>query len=140
MSKDEEEYVEKELVIYHYGNQGGLRYYAKNIKDFRKEFGDKGIIECDINANNQKSFYAFLNEVSPKNENIDENEWIKSKYSSLSHNCQDFVVQALEKLNPIYSLKGVFPSKVFINEIPPKDRTKFIPPKIKEVLEKFKKK
>lgn len=104
MSEEEQKYVNKELVVYPYKNEGGARYYAKEYSKFLKEFSDIGYIDMDLEDYNQISFTDFLEKCVPKNEK----SWIKSKYSALNHNCQHFVANALEILKPIYSSRYVY--------------------------------
>ena len=35
--------------------------------------------------------------------------WNKDKYSAYYHNCQNFVVEAIKVLNPLFITKDVFP-------------------------------
>ena len=41
MSTSEKDYTERKLVHYRYGDQGGLRYYGKNLEEFKNEFGNR---------------------------------------------------------------------------------------------------
>ena len=131
MSSVEKNYYEKKLVFYRYNLDGGLRYYAKRINEFKKEFGNKCYIEMDISSINQITFDKFINEISPLNDK----KWIKSKYSILNHNCQHFVGEALKILKPIFSLGRIQNN---INIPNKKDRANNIPETIKTVLYKFK--
>ena len=56
--------MKKGLVIYHYGDKGGLRYYIKKYSEFIKEFGDIGYIDLNIHVDNQITFNTFLNKVA----------------------------------------------------------------------------
>ena len=48
MSKEEEEAVKNNRVIYRYNNKGGLRYYAIDYKEYVKIFGDICYVSMDI--------------------------------------------------------------------------------------------
>ena len=61
---EEKVLVKKGLVIYHYGDKGGLRYYIKKYSEFIKEFGDIGYIDLNIHVDNQITFNTFLNKVA----------------------------------------------------------------------------
>lgn len=101
---EDEKYKEKEgFVIYRYGDKGGLRYYAKDYKEFITEFGDIGYINLDLNEENQNTFSFLIEQLAPENEN----KWIKNNYNAIGIfsnpiNCQIFVAHALEILRPEY--------------------------------------
>jgi len=61
---EEKVLVKKGLVIYHYGDKGGLRYYIKKYSEFIKEFGDIGYIDLNMHVDNQITFNTFLNKVA----------------------------------------------------------------------------
>ena len=106
MSKTEKEYVKQKYVKYRYdGDKGGLRYYVNTYKDFKKTFSDIMYIELDIPEKNQMTFDNFIEKIAPNSSD----DWIKYKYSSYNHNCQNFVVETIKVLNPSFSTKDVFP-------------------------------
>ena len=131
MCEIEINYIKQKLVTYHYGDKGGLRYYGKNLEQFKEKFGNRCYIEMDINSYNQKTFDAFINEVAP----ICDYNWIKSKYNALNHNCQYFAAEALKILKPVYS-KFKVTNTVEINKSD--IRTKHVPPVIMDVLKTLK--
>ena len=133
MSKTEKNYVKNEYVKYRYDSKGGLRYYVNTYKDFKKTFSDIGYIELDIKGYNQMTFDNFIEKIAP---NMSEN-WIRSKYSPYSHNCQNFVVEALKVLNPSFKTKDVFPKDPKLSETKEKKVT-FIPKIIISELNKHK--
>ena len=137
MSQTEKEYVRQKYVKYRYdGDKGGLRYYVNTYKDFKKKFSDIGYIELDIDEKDQMTFDNFIEKIAP---NYSE-DWIKCKYATYSHNCQDFVVEALKVLNPLYSTKDVFPIKDPKLLETKEKKVSFIPSRIISELEKHKKK
>jgi len=133
MGESEEKYVNDELVIYNDENEGGLRYYIKIYEEFRKEFGDIGIIELDLDEDKHITFDYFMEQV-----NRNKSKWIQKNYSSINNNCQDFVVEALKILEPKFTFNNVKPWNESKN-MPKKERIKFVPEKIMSVLEDLKK-
>ena len=108
-SDDEKNYVKNNLVIYHYDNEGGLRYYGKNYNEFCKEFGKSGFIEFNIKPDFQMTFGYFLEKIAKK----EDNKWIQNKYSNdatNNFNCQNFVIEVLKLLNPYFYKFNVFPN------------------------------
>ena len=69
MSKFEKDYSNKGIVVYPYGDNGGLRYYVKKYSEFIKEFGDIGYIDLNIDENNQKTFEDFINNIAKLEDN-----------------------------------------------------------------------
>ena len=131
MSTSEKDYTERKLVHYRYGDQGGLRYYGKNLEEFKKEFGNRSYIEMDISSHRQKTFDAFINEIAPTYSS----KWTKNSYSLNSCNCQHFVAEALKLLRPTYSKFKV------TNTVDPNNsskKTKQIPNVILKVLNTLK--
>ena len=96
MSKEETKKYEGKEVLYRYDKEGGLRYYGMEYKKFVEEFGSVGYISMDIDEMYQKTFENFIDLCSPTNER----KWIKSNYSAINYNCQNFVAEALEILRP----------------------------------------
>lgn len=138
MDLKEKYYVDKGKVIYRYKDKGGLRFYAQKYEDFLDKFCDIGYIELDIEENNQMTFDSFINQISPENKE----EWTKSNYTVSPLNpkhCQNFVVEALKILNPMYNIQGVYNSDPILNRNK-STRPGFIPNIIKEELEKHMKK
>ena len=80
MSKKEAEEVTKKNVIYRYGDNGGLRYYAINYKEYLKHFGDICYVSMDISSDNQMTFLDFIDRIAPISEEI----WTKEKYKAYS--------------------------------------------------------
>ena len=133
MSKTEKKFVDNKYVEYQYDSNGGVRFYVNTYKDFKKTFADIGYIELDIGVNNQMTFDNFIHKIAPKNED----KWTRAKYG-ITHNCQDFVVEALNVLNPKFSVKGdVFPKDPKLQETKDK-KISFIPKKIINELNKHK--
>ena len=132
MHGEEKVNLKNKYAIYHYGEKGGLRYYAIRYNEFKREFGDIGYIYLNINKNEQISFENFIDKVVPKNEN----KWIKDKFSIFSFNSQSFVIDALQKLNVYFSLDDIIIKKE--NVMTPKiEKLDYFPIKIKEELKKY---
>ena len=133
----EKEYVKKGLVIYRYGDKGGLRYYAKKYKDFIKQFGDIGYVDLNIDENYQQSFSHFIDKIAIK----EDNKWIQSKYSaSFNFNCQTFTIEALKELNPYFNSSNIYPTDLNLAAKKSKKKLDFIPSNIKTELMNFYKK
>ena len=131
MSKEEEEAVKNNRVIYRYNNKGGLRYYAIDYKEYVKIFGDICYVSMDIESYNQMTFQYFLDTIAPTSENI----WIKEKYSIgywKNHNCQSFAIKALNLLKPKFNSIQVI---VTDNARRTKKKIDIFPDEIKKVLE-----
>ena len=134
MCDTEKDYVNKGLVIYHYGDKGGLRYYVKKYGEFIKEFGDKGYIDLNIDEVNHQSFEHFISKIANK----DENKWIHSKYSVVyNFNCQTFVIEALKEIKPYFNLGNVYPTDSDMAAKKSKKKLDFIPSNIKTELVKY---
>jgi hypothetical protein len=135
MARDEEKYTKEGFVKYHYGMKGGLRYYVKDYFEFIKSnFCNNGHVILMIDANNQMTFSSFINLCAPE---ID-GKWIKSKYSPINHNCQNFSAHAIDILKPIYSNIQIQLGTNTIGSIQRKES--IIPDCILKVLNKYKKK
>ena len=133
-SNIEKEYVKNGLVIYRYGDKGGLRYYVKKYKDFIKEFGDIGYVDLNIDENNQQSFSHFIDKIAK----IEDNKWIQSKYSaSFNFNCQTFTIEALKELNPYFNSSNIYPTDLNLAAKKSKKKLDFIPSNIKTELMNF---
>lgn len=98
MCEEEKKYEKNGYVIYRYKDKGGLRYYAKDFKEFKNEFGDIGYVNLDIDQINQKTFTDFIDKCAPENEF----KWIKKNYNLITFNCQTFTAHALSILKPEY--------------------------------------
>ena len=134
MTDTERDYTKKGLVIYHYGNKGGLRYYVKKYGEFTKEFGDIGYIDLNIDPNNQQSFDHFINEITKS----EENKWIKSNYSSFNDfNCQTFSIYALKVIKPYFNSSNIYPTDLNMALKKSKKKLDFVPSNIKEELMNF---
>ena len=140
MSEEEKEDVEKGIVIYRYGDKGGIRYYAIDYKEYLRIFGDICYVSMDIESYNQITFQYFIDSVAPTSENI----WIKEKYKASilngiigkdNHNCQSFAVKALNILKPKF-----ISSNIVVNDKSRRTKKKIdvFPSTIKEVLETLK--
>jgi hypothetical protein len=132
MDPKEEEYVNKNLVVYRYKEKGGLRYYAKKKNEFKKDFGTLCYIEMNISPDNQLTFDNFMDQISP----LYENKWIKSQYSVSDCNCQHFVKSALELLKPLYTINCITNHIADTNK---KEKTKNVPEIILNTLKQLKK-
>lgn len=134
MCPTEQEYVDKGLVIYRYGEKGGLRYYGNKYQQFIETFGNIGYIDLDIHPNYQMTFHAFLEKIA----NVDNNMWIKGKYYvglSGNFNCHNFAIEALKVLNPNFNFANINPrddnlikKKKYIQKL------EFVPENIRKVL------
>lgn len=134
---EEKVLVKNRLVIYHYGEKGGLRYYVKKYGEFIKEFGDIGYIDLNIHVDNQITFNTFLNKVAKP----EENKWIKRNFSScFNFNCQTFVVEALKELKPHFNSYNIYPKDENLLGKKSKQKLEFIPSNIKKQLINFYKK
>ena len=131
---EEKVLVNKGLVIYHYGDKGGLRYYIKKYSEFIKEFGDIGYIDLNIHVDNQITFNTFLNKVAKP----EENKWIKKNFSScFNFNCQTFAIEALKELKPHFNSCNIYPNDENLLGKKSKQKLEFIPSNIKKQLIKF---
>lgn len=135
MCPTEQNYTDKGLVIYHYDNKGGLRYYAKEYDKFTEIFGDKGYIDFNIDSYNQKTFDFFINKIAKK----EYYKWIKEKYSVgfYNFNCQNFVIEALKELQPYFGLGDVYPKDSTLASKKSKKKLDFIPSNIKEEIMRY---
>jgi len=132
--EEEKSKVQKGLVVYHYGDKGGLRYYIKKYGEFIKEFGDIGYVDMNIHENNQTTFDVFINKVAKR----EDNKWIKKNYSvPFGFHCQTFAVEALKELKPYFKTSNVYPSDPNLAKKKSKQKMEFIPANIKEQLIKF---
>ena len=95
MTEEEKKNVKNGKVIYRYGEKGGLRYYAINYSNYLKEFGNIGYIDMDIDRD-QMTFLNFIDQCAPLNEN----QWIRERYSLLGNNSHTFIIKALKILKP----------------------------------------
>ena len=140
MSEEERVDVEKGIVIYRYGDKGGLRYYSIEYKEYIKIFGDICYVSMDIESHNQMTFQYFIDSIAPTSENI----WIKEKYKVSilngiigkdNHNCQSFASKALMKLKPKFN-----PIQITVKDESRRTKKKIdvFPSAIKEVLETLK--
>ena len=142
MSEEERVDVEKGIVIYRYGDKGGLRYYSIEYKEYIKIFGDICYVSMDIESHNQMTFQYFIDSIAPTSENI----WIKEKYKisilngiigdgKENHNCQSFASKALMKLKPKFN-----PIQITVTDESRRTKKKIdvFPSAIKEVLETLK--
>ena len=107
MSEEEKKNVINGNVIYRYGDNGGLRYYAIKYSTYLKEFGDIGYVEMDIFDKDQMTFSNFIERCAP----IDERKWTQNHFfinRFSSNNCQTFTSEALKILKPIFSSKLIY--------------------------------
>ena len=142
MSEKEQKDVEKGVVIYRYGDKGGLRYYAIDYLEYIKIFGDICYVSMDIESYNQMTFQYFIDTIAPTSENI----WIKEKYKvnilngwfgngKENHNCQSFATKALNLLHPKLNTNAIM---VTDESRRTKKKIDIFPSAIKEVLETIK--
>lgn len=101
--QEKEMKIKKDSVIYHYGDEGGLRYYVKEYDKFQEIFGTIAFVDLDIDTEQQLKFDDFMKKCAPDKEN----EWIKDKYNWRTHNCHDFSERAIRILKPIYIQKNI---------------------------------
>lgn len=135
MDEKESEYVKKELVIYRYGDKGGLRYYVKKYGEFTEEFGNIGYVDLQINSDNQMSFRTFIDKIAP----ITQEKWIKKNYKIFDFNCQSFIIDALQILRPRFSYNDIMAKNLELMQPPKNKRLNFFPPNIRSELEKYRK-
>ena len=134
MCDTEKEYSEKGLVVYRYGDKGGLRYYVKKYGEFIDEFGDKGYIDLNIDSVYQQSFNHFINKIA----GLNENKWIHANYSAVYNcNCQTFVIEALKVIKPYFNLGNAFPTVPDLERKKSKQKLDFIPSDIKSELNNY---
>jgi len=133
MATTEEEYTKKGLVVYRYGEKGGLRYYTRKYSEFIEQFGDKGYVDLNIDKNNQLDFIQFMDKVAKK----EDNKWIQSNYSITNFGNHAFVVEALNKLKPHFNVGNIYFVNQKSNERSLKQRLDFIPFNIKTELMKY---
>jgi hypothetical protein len=134
-NKDEEKNkVKKGLVVYHYGEKGGLRYYIKKYGRFIEEFGDIGYIDLNIHSDNQISFDTFLDKIAK----LEDNKWTLNNYSAIyNFNCQNFAIEALHELNPHFVIGNIYPKDPNLAAKKSKKKLDFVPSNIKEELLKL---
>lgn len=134
MCDTEKGYTKKGLVKYHYGKEGGLRYYGKSYGEFLKEFATIGYIEMNISSENHRTFHNIIETITNKN-----NKWIQKNYS-LTFNCQTFVIEALKVIKPYYNISNIFSTGETKTIKNPNQKVLFIPVGIREELKKYYKK
>jgi len=132
MSETEKDYTKRGLVIYHYGDKGGLRYYVKNYREFIEQFADMGYIDLNIDEYNQQTFEHFVNTIAKK----EDYKWIQSNYSIgfNNFNCQTFSIEALKELKPYFNSSNIFPCSSDLARKKSKQKLEFIPSNIKTEL------
>jgi len=136
MSETEKDSTKKGLVVYRYGEKGGLRYYVKKYSEFIKQFADIGYIHLNINRDNQKDFVYFLANIAKK----EDNKWIQSNYSvGLSNfNSHTFVIEALKELKPFFIYENIFPcNSDLVRSKNAKKKLEFVPQNIMTELMKY---
>ena len=133
MSKSEKDYSNKGIVVYPYGDNGGLRYYVKKYSEFIEQYGDIGYIDLNIDEPNQKTFVDFINNVAK----LEDNKWIQKNYSVLNFNTQDFAKEALKELKPFFHMGNAFPKDQDLAKNKSIKKLNFIPPIIKNELMQF---
>ena len=134
MATTEEEYTKKGLVVYRYGEKGGLRYYIKKYGRFIEEFGDLGYIDLNIHSDNQISFDTFLDKIAK----LEDNKWTLNNYSAIyNFNCQNFAIEALHELNPHFVIGNIYPKDPNLAAKKSKKKLDFVPSNIKEELLKL---
>jgi len=135
MATTEEEYTNKGLVIYRYGEKGGLRYYVKKYSEFIEQFGDKGYVDLNIDVNNHKTFQYFIDKIAKK----ESNKWIKANYSVglYNFNCQTFAIEAIKEIKPHFNMTNVNPTDETLAKKKSKQKLEFIPSNIKNELMNF---
>ena len=103
---EEKNKVEIGLVVYHYGEKGGLRYYIKKYGRFIEEFGDIGYIDLNMHSYNQISFDTFWDKIAK----LEDNKCTLNNYSAYCNfNCQNFAIEALHELNPHFVIGNIYP-------------------------------
>ena len=131
---EEKNKVKKGLVVYHYGEKGGLRYYIKKYGNFIEEFGDIGYIDLNIHSDNQISFDTFLDKIAK----LEDNKWTLNNYSAIyNFNCQNFAIEALHELNPHFVIGNIYPKDPNLAAKKSKKKLDFVPSNIKEELLKL---
>lgn len=133
----EEENIKNDLVIYRYGDKGGLRYYTNTIDFFRNNFCDVGYVTVNICKNNQKTFFNLIDILAP----LSENKWIKENYNAVSliknsQNCQDFVCHVIDILKPTYEV-GYITKGNKSSAIDEENKEDLIPSDILKTLKKY---
>ena len=101
--KEEEDKRKNGLVIYRYGDKGGLRYYTNTFGEYRNSFCDVGYISLNVEKDELKTFSYLIDKLAPKSEEI----WIKAKYLATCFfgkplNCQTFVSHSIDIIKPKY--------------------------------------
>ena len=139
MSQEEKKNVNNCLVIYRYGDKGGLKYYGKKYSEFIEGFADIGYIHLNIDGNNQQTFEQFINKIAP----LEDNKWIQENYSiglNNNYNSQTFVIQALKELKPHFNICNVFTNNLELSKKLSQKRLGFLPSNIKtELMNYFRK-
>ena len=129
----EENNINNGLVIYRYGEKGGLRFYVNSIKDYKKIFCDVGYICLDIKNENQISFSSLIEKIAP----ISENKWIKANYKASfinNFNCHTFTSHVVDILKPLYDSRLITKGKEVSAE---GDKESIIPDTVLNTLRKY---
>ena len=136
-NKKEEENITKSLVIYRYGEKGGLRYYTNTIDYFINNFCDVGYITLNISKDKQCSFLNLIDKLAP----LSENKWTKENYNEISiikksQNSNDFVCHVIDILKPPYD-KIYIVTRQLSESINYDNIESIIPDSILKILKKY---
>ena len=121
------------IYRYRYGDNGGLRYYVKKYGEFVKEFGNIGYVELNIEQNNRLSFDNLIDNIAK----LEDNKWIKSKYSIFGLNSHSFVIEALKIIKPYFEFNNIYTPDPNLDRIKSLKKLDFIPSNIKEELKNY---
>ena len=134
-SDSDKDNIMKGLVIYRYGDEGGLRYYVKKYGEFIKDLGDIGFIDFNIDEENQQSFQMFIDKfVKSENDKAIKNNYYKSLNNYNNHT---FIMEALKELKPHFNLGNVYPTDPNLVKKKSKQKLDFIPSDIKSELNNY---
>jgi len=79
--------------FYKYGKDGGLRYQMMTYSQFCDLSND--ILKLIIRDLNYKTVNDLLNSICK------DSDWKRSNYNLISHNCQNFVCEFIDRLNAV---------------------------------------
>ena len=137
MNETEKKSVSKGIIVYPYGESGGLRYYVKKYSEFIEQNGDIGYIDLNIDEPNQKTFADFINNIAK----LEDNKWIQKNYSLINNfNSQTFVLEALKEIIPYFHSGDVYPADKKLQNKKYKAKCEFIPQYMRNELMKYYKK
>ena len=132
MPETEKDFKKKGMVIYRYGEKGGLRYYVKKYSEYIKQIANIGYIDLNIDIYNQQSFVNFMEHIAKR----EDSKWIQQNYSvGLTNlNSHTFVIEALKELKPYFNFDNIFPCDSDLAKKKSLLKLEFMPSNIKVIF------